>query len=248
MKVRARVAYDGTEFYGFQRQGAFRSVQGEIETALCKVDPTADADRLRLRGAGRTDTGVHATGQVIAFDLDWRHPMDALTRAVNINLPMDVAIRDVEAAADDFSPRFDALTRTYHYTAYISPTRQPLRDRYALHLEHLPDVDAMNAAAERLLGLHDFAAFGSATTDSGDTVRNLIRARWSREADGLVFAIEANAFLYRMVRRIVNALIKVGRGRLTPDDVSEALASADADRITGLAPAAGLCLVDVTYA
>jgi tRNA pseudouridine38-40 synthase len=248
MRLRARVAYDGTEFYGFQRQGEFRSVQGEIETALCIVDPTVTTDRLHLRGAGRTDTGVHASGQMIAFDLEWRHPLDALNRAININLPGDVAVRDVEQAAADFSPRFDALTRTYQYTAYISPVRQPLRDRYALHLEHLPDVDAMNAAAARLLGSHDFAAFGSPTTDQGDTVRRLIRAEWVRAADGLVFTIEANAFLYRMVRRIVNALIKVGRGRLTPDDVSEALASADQDRITGLAPAAGLCLVDVTYA
>lgn len=246
MRFRAKAAYDGTDFYGFQRQGRFRSVQGEIETALTKITGESPV----VFGAGRTDTGVHATGQVIAFDSEWRHPADALQRALNVNLPMDVAVRDVAACADGFSPRFDALTRTYEYTVYISPVRQPVRDRFAWHVESVLDVEAMNGVAAGLLGERDFAAFGSPTSESESTTRRLLRAEWREVAErpgDLVFTIEANAFLYRMVRRIVNALVKVGRGRLTAGDVFSALASGDQGRITGLAPASGLCLTTVTY-
>ncbi len=253
MKYRARAAYDGTDFYGFQRQSGFRSVQGEIETALARILELETAPT--VQGAGRTDTGVHATGQVIAFEADWAHPVAALQRALNVNLPGDVAIRELEACADQFSPRFDARSRTYAYTAYVSPVRSPLRDRFAWHIEREPDLAAMNAAARILTGTHDFAAFGSPTGDSDTTVRTVMRSEWRREAvlDGagagmaLTFEIEANAFLYRMVRRIVNALVQAGLGRLSVDEVEEALASRDQNRITGLAPACGLCLVDVSY-
>jgi tRNA pseudouridine38-40 synthase len=249
MKFRARAAYDGTEFYGFQRQSSFRSVQGEIETALQKITNSPQGVIHVVHGAGRTDTGVHATGQVISFDLVWGHSLDALNRALNVNLPADVAIDKLETVAEAFSPRFDARSRTYEYTVYVSPVRQPLRDRYAWHIESVLDVDAMNEAARGLLGEHDFAAFGSPTSDTKNTVRQVIRAGWSAGSQNTwVFTIEANAFLYRMVRRIVNALVKVGRSRLTKADVAEALASRDQDRITGLAPACGLCLVDVKYA
>jgi tRNA pseudouridine38-40 synthase len=243
MWFRAKVAYDGTGFYGFQRQGAFRSVQGDIETVLATVlgqSPT-------VYGAGRTDTGVHATGQVIAFDANWAHPTDALERAININLPRDIAVREIARCETRFSPRFEAVSRTYEYTAYVSAVRNPLRDRFACQIESVLDLDAMNLAAKAFLGEHDFAAFGSPTTDTDNTVRRVIRAEWRLSGDTLVFTIEANAFLYRMVRRIVNALFKVGRGKLTIADVIEALASKDQNRITGLAPACGLCLVNVSY-
>jgi len=243
MKFRAKASYDGTEFFGFQRQGAFRSVQGEIETALC----TITGQSVVVYGAGRTDSGVHATGQVIAFDVEWRHSPEALQRALNVTLPPDAAVRDVQRCEAGFSPRFDALSRTYEYTVYRGAVRQPLRDRYAWQIGRVLNAESMNEAAAALIGERDFAAFGSPTSDSESTVRRVIRARWDEREGDLVFTIEANAFLYRMVRRIVNALVKVGSGRIRCAEFADALASCDQNRITGLAPAAGLCLTRVTY-
>jgi tRNA pseudouridine38-40 synthase len=248
MKFRAKASYDGTEFFGFQRQGAFRSVQGEIEAAL----QTVTGQSVTVYGAGRTDSGVHATGQVIAFGLEWRHSPEALQRALNVTLPQDAAVREVRRCDGSFSPRFDALSRTYEYTVYRDSVRRPTRDRYAWQVGYALDVAAMNDAAEGLIGEHDFAAFGSPTSESESTIRRVMRARWEERAtpDGerdLVFTIEANAFLYRMVRRIVNALVKVGSGRIGRAAFVEALASGDQNRITGLAAAAGLCLTYVSY-
>lgn len=247
MKVRAKVAYDGTDFVGFQRQAAQRgrTVQGELETALEKICRS----RIAVTGAGRTDAGVHATGQVIAFEADWKHSFDALGRALNATLPEDVAVRDLEPCEASFHPRFSAKSRTYVYTAYVSEARHPLLRRFAWQLERWPDVDAMNEAARRLIGTHDFAAFGSPPSQrpGETTVREVLRADWQVADDRLWFTIEANAFLFRMARRIVMALARVGRGECGLGDIEDMLESGDAQRITGLAPACGLCLVDVKY-
>jgi tRNA pseudouridine38-40 synthase len=246
MKVRAKVAYDGTEFFGFQRQANARTVQGEIETALEKVT----GRQTGVNGAGRTDAGVHATGQVIAFEVDWRHGMDALTKALNITLPEDVALRDLAECSADFHPRFDAKSRTYEYTVSVNRVKQPLLRRTAWQLERQPDLVKMNSAAAQVIGAHDFAAFGSAPSgrEEETTVRNVQKAAWHDHGSGLlVFTIEANAFLFRMVRRLVLALMRVGQGQLSADKFVEILESRDAQRIKGLAPACGLCLVDVKY-
>lgn len=245
MKVCAKVVYDGTEFAGFQKQANARTVQGELEAALEKVC----GGRMIVTGAGRTDAGVHASGQVISFEAIWAHSLDKLERATNVNLPEDVAVRELRECAADFHPRFSAKSRTYEYSAFVSATRDPLRRRFAWHLEHLPDVRQMNEAAAALLGSHDFAAFGSAPSGRPDetTRRDLYRAEWRQQDDTLIFGIEANAFLYRMVRRIVLALIRVGRGQMTPAQLREILESRDAQRMKGLAPACGLCLVNVKY-
>lgn len=246
MKVRAKVAYDGTEFFGFQRQANARTVQGEIETALEKVSgrPTS------VTGAGRTDAGVHATGQVIVFESDWRHGMNALTKALNISLPEDVAVRDLAECSADFHPRFDAQSRMYEYTVIAGGVRQPLRRRTTWQLERKPEPAMMNSAAAHLVGSHDFAAFGSAPSgrEEETTVREVLKAAWREDGrDGLVFTIEANAFLFRMVRRLVLALVRVGQGQLSANEFLGILESRDAQRIKGLAPACGLCLVNVTY-
>jgi len=247
LRVRARVAYDGTDFVGFQRQTGQRgrTVQGEIESALEKVC----GERVVVVGAGRTDAGVHATGQVVAFDVNWNHPLDALGRALNAALPDDVAMRDLAVCESSFHPRYSAKSRTYVYTAYVSEVRQPLLRRFAWQLERRPDVQAMNDAAGRLIGSHDFAAFGRAPSGRSKetTVREVYRAEWQEADDRLCFTIEANAFLFRMVRRIVMALVRVGRGEYGPDEIENILNSRDAQRIKGLAPACGLCLVDVKY-
>lgn len=244
MKARAIVAYDGTEFSGFQRQTNARSVQGELERAIEQIT----SQKASVTGAGRTDAGVHASGQVIAFETEWKHLLDALHRALNVTLAEDVAVTTLEIAPAKFHPRYDALSRTYEYTIIQSDVRQPLARRYAWQIGRALDVESMNIAAARLIGEHDFVAFGSAPSGSGEsTIRRVLRAEWRKTGDKVMFEIEANAFLFRMVRRIVATLARVGMGELSADEVSELLDSRNPDRVKGAAPACGLCLVKVSY-
>jgi tRNA pseudouridine38-40 synthase len=221
-------------------------VQNELEEALRK---TCD-EAVNVIGAGRTDTGVHATGQVIAFETSWSHPLIQLQRAVNVRLPEDVVVLDLATCNAAFHPRYSARSRTYEYTVMTGPWRQPLTRLYAWQVVGDLDLAAMNEAAALLVGEHDVAAFG--TAPHGDvTVRTVMRAQWVLDklsaCPTLRFTIEANAFLFRMVRRIVMALVRVGRGQLSVADVGEILASRDSQRLKGTAPACGLCLVKVTY-
>ena len=247
LKIRAQVAYDGTDFVGFQRQpnGHGRTVQGELEAALAEVCGI----RCAVVGAGRTDAGVHATGQVVAFEVNWRHSLDALQRALNAALPDDVAINALAVCERDFHPRYSAKSRTYEYTAYVSAVRRPMLRRFAWQLERAPDLQAMNEAAHMLVGVHDFAAFGSPPSGRPEesTVREVFRAGWQDLGDCLRFTIEANAFLFRMVRRIVMALVRVGWHEYAPEEIGHILERKDAQRVKGLAPACGLCLVEVKY-
>ncbi len=249
MRFRSTVAYDGSAFFGFQNQANGRTVQEELEAALAQIAGHA----VGVIGAGRTDTGVHATGQVIAFDLEWRHSPGELARAVNHRLPADVAVLDTQVCPDDFHPRHGARSRTYEYGVVVARAH-PLLAKSAWLVARTPDLAVMQAAAARLIGSFDFAAFGSAT--SGETtVRRVFRAEWRAETaraglgewPGYRFTIEANAFLYRMARRVVWTLVRAGQGGLTADNVTEILRSGDPQRVKGLAPAAGLCLVDVKY-
>lgn len=242
MRLRATLAYDGTDFHGFQRQTNARSVQNVLEEALSE----SCGEVVSVIGAGRTDAGVHASGQVVAFDARWAHaPLDLLN-ATNARLPEDVAVLSLTECEADFHPRYSALSRTYVYTVAQQPTRHPLFRRYAWVLTAMLDAASMNEAAGRLIGEYDFAAFG--TPPQGDvTVRQVQQARWEQDGVLLRFTIEANAFLYRMVRHIVNALVLVGRGGLSADDLSAVLESKDSQRIKGIAPACGLCLTGVTY-
>lgn len=242
MRVKATVAYDGTDFLGFQRQASGRTVQEVLETTLEKITekPT------RVLAAGRTDTGVHAEGQVIAFDTDWRHSLPDLERAMNAVLPQDVAVRDPVSVAPSFHPRYTARSRRYRYTVYNASVRSPLARRASLHCKESLDLEAMQAAAGLVRGEHDFAAFGR-PTQGEVTVRRVIEAAWVAEPPWLFFEIEANAFLFRMVRSIVGTLLQVGRGRLSPDEFGAILASRDRSRAGQTAPAHGLCLIRVEY-
>lgn len=249
MKFRATLAYDGTAFHGFQRQANARSVQGEIEEALRLIA----GREVGVTGAGRTDTGVHASGQVAAFRMEWRHTAAELVRALNSRLPADVAVLDATECAEDFHPRHSAKSRTYEY-AIVAAAAHPMLGRYAWLLPVAPELGALREAAARLVGEADFAAFGSAP--SGETtVRRVLRAEWRAETTGwgqgkwpgLRFTIEANAFLFRMARRMVRLLVRAGFGELSAADVTDILESGDPQRVTGLAPAAGLCLVEVKY-
>lgn len=245
MRLRATVAYDGTNFHGFQRQANARSVQGELEAVLGRIC----GERVGVTGAGRTDAGVHATGQVIACEANWRHTLTELQNAMNSELPDDVAVREVVECEERFHPRFSARSRTYEYTAFVGKVRQPLMRLYAWRVERELDLAAMNEAAGHLTGEHDFAAFGTAPQGEG-TVRNVLQAGWEQVSicpTVMRFRIEANAFLFRMVRRIVMTLARVGDGRLSANDVRDILTSKDSRRVMGTAPACGLCLVKVTF-
>ncbi len=249
-RYRALVAYEGTGFYGFQRQaGETPTVQGALESALA----TVTGQTVTVLGAGRTDSGVHASGQVVAFDAAWRHGPDALQRAVNANLPPTVALLELAPTAAAFHPRYDARSRTYAYTLYVCPVRQPLLERYAWGLRgNALNVAAMAEAAALLCGQHDFATFGRPPQGT-NTVRTVFRSdvemvQALQPQGALVrYTIEANAFLYRMVRRIVGALARVGRGQLSVADFAAGLASADSRWPNQTAPARGLCLIGVRY-
>ncbi len=243
MRVKAVVAYDGTGYGGFQRQRNAPSIQEVLEKALSRLT----GERIHLLAAGRTDAGVHAEGQVVAFDTSWRHPLPALQRGVNALLPEQIAVLDVEAVASDFHPRFDARRRWYRYTIYNAPTRHPLVSRYSLHVRRPLNREAMQAAAAMVIGRHDFAAFGSPPQAGGTTMREVYRAEWSGESPWLYFDIEANAFLHRMVRMLVGTMLRVGYGALSPANFGEVLRAQDRQHAGPAVEARGLSLKAVFY-
>jgi len=245
MRYRTVLAYDGGAYHGFQRQvNAEPTIQSAVEAALLKITRCA----VPIIGAGRTDAGVHATGQVIAFDCDWRHTPRDLQNALNAALPEDIAFRACCEAAPDFHPRFDALRCSYEYRLYVSPVRDPLARRYAWHRIGALDAEAVHQAVNYLVGEHDFSTFGS--PPQGDNpVRMVYSADWIvRQGDRYSFTITATAFLYRMVRSIVGTLVQVGQGRMTAQAFGEVLASCDRSQSGPVAPAHGLTLTAVEYA
>ena len=245
----AVLAYDGTAYQGFQRQAPpTPTIQASVEAALAKVCGPSGG----IVAAGRTDAGVHAAGQVIAFDAEWRHSALELLRAVNSQLPRDIALRKV-FAAPGFHPRFDALWREYVYRIGARSSRNPLRARYEWQMEGVElDMAGMQAAAETCLGEQDFAAFGTPPqAGSSNTIRMIISSCWTEKAtdDGKVYQyrIRGTAFLYHMVRRLVGMMAQVGKGKLTPADFAAILRSRDLQRAKYLAPAQGLSLEAVGY-
>lgn len=244
-RYRATVEYDGTGFHGFQRQVAEqRTIQGELEKALSNLAQAF----IHITGAGRTDAGVHARGQVISFDWDgWRHGNEQLQRALNGNLPDAIVVRDIEVVDDSFHPRFDARRRRYRYTVLNRPIPSPLQRHRTWHVRHPLDLGAMNAAAAHLVGEQDFGAFGTPPQGS-NTVRRVFLAEWRRHGDDmLLFDIEGNAFLKRMVRSLVGSLKRVGEGSWRVEEFVEVLKSADRNRSAAAAPPQGLVLEFVRY-
>lgn len=240
------LAYDGTHFLGFQRHAAGRpgrTVQGEVETALRKLGWQGQI----VLASGRTDTGVHASGQVLAFDLEWQHDVEALHRAINANLPDDIAVQLVREVSPDFHPRYDAVARHYRYHLFCRPVRDPLRERYAWRVWPAVDLAGLQQAAAVLIGVHDFAAFGSPPRPGGSTIRMLRQASWYGQEGDFFFDVVANAFLYHMVRSLVYVQVAVGQGKLPVEQVRRYLEAGQRQRSQGLAPAQGLVLVEVMY-
>jgi tRNA pseudouridine38-40 synthase len=268
VNIAALVAYDGTRYHGFQRQSAERgpTVQGELEAAIARIAGEA----ARLTGAGRTDSGVHATGQVVNFTAATRLDESAWLRALNAWLPDDIAIRSVRFVGEDFHARLSALGRRYRYRVVCDAVRAPLRERYAWRSPRRLDVMAMDTAARLLLGEHDFGAFGSSPWDQRGaaehrhTVRLLSQARclWLpqrltaeddplagevSESDEIAFDFAANGFLTGMARRLVGTLALVGAGRMSVAEFADILDSRDKARAGPSAPPQGLCLTGVEY-
>ena len=250
------LAYDGTDFFGSQRQASpsgasKRTVQGELEKALNKLEWTGRSVLM----SGRTDTGVHATGQVASCDLDWSHTDEELLRALNATLPDDMAVQKACLTTADFHPRFDATSRCYRYRVFCQPVRDPIRERFAWRIMSEMDSNLLPETARLFLGTHDFAAFGSPTTPTGSTVRTVMNASWMQVRDAedeWHFEVRADAFLYRMVRRMVFVQIAVAQGKVSAEAIANALANpatsgARTEIPAGLAPAHGLTLVEVTY-
>ena len=244
----ATLAYDGTAYAGFQRQaGETPTIQLMLERALADLG----AEDATVRAAGRTDRGVHASGQVIAFTIAWRHEEGQLLRALNAKLPPDIALQQIwRVEQGDFRPRFDARSRRYRYQLLLAAQRQPLCERYAWRLRPPLDEGAMQDAAQLLLGEHDFASFG--TPPQGEnTVREVYASEWSGEGRlrgrALTYSVEANGFLQHMVRRIVSALVAVGRGQRSLAHFAEVLRAAQRGLVSQLAPPQGLFLEAVCY-
>jgi tRNA pseudouridine38-40 synthase len=260
--LKITLAYDGTDFVGWQRQAEGTSVQGALEEALSRIQGAP----VSVAGAGRTDAGVHAAGQVASVALDVAHDTATLRRALNAMLPETVRVIGVEDAAPDFHARFAASSKTYHYRIANGPVLSPFLRRWAWHVPWVLDVAAMQDAARRLEGEHDFAAFRSAGTDVRSSVRTIHVSRlldadpWCGagrapsdrpevEVEGrmLVYEVEGSGFLRHMVRAIAGTLVEAGSGRATPAQVGELLERRDRTLAGPTAPPCGLCLVRVTY-
>ena len=248
-RYKLTLAYDGSGFVGSQRQASKRTVQGELEKALQKLGWSGNSVIM----SGRTDTGVHASGQVAAVDLDWSHTDDHLVRALNSTLPADIAVRSIKVVDAKFHPRFDAIARFYRYRLFCQPLRDPFRERFAWRVWPAMNMNVLPDTAKLFLGAHDFSAFGSPTTPKGTTVRTVVKAEWQKVGeDEWHFEIQADAFLYRMVRRLVFVQVAVAQGKTSVTAVAGSLAKQPPAETrgglpSGLAPAHGLMLVEVKY-
>jgi tRNA pseudouridine38-40 synthase len=243
-RYRATIEYDGTPYFGFQRQRQRPTVQSALEEALERLA----RQPVRVIGAGRTDTGVHALGQVIAFDLDWpaEHGVAALQRALNANLPDDIVVLQLSEAPATFHPRFDARHRTYQYRICNVPWRLALCRHRCWHVSRPLDREVMNEASALLVGVHDFATFGR-PPQGENSVRQVYLAHWQGDAAHLTFEITANAFLQRMVRSVVGSLKKVGTGEWSLAQFAETFQARQRARSATAAPPHGLYLVSVEY-
>lgn len=251
--VRLTVAYDGTDFRGFAESEGVRTVAGELRRAI----ETVVRAPVVLTGAGRTDAGVHAWGQVVSALLPADADLDRLARSVNALCAPDIAVRDVARVPEEFSARFSATARSYRYSIWNDPAPNPLLARTTWHVPAALDVDAMNRGADHLVGEHDFSSFcrRPKPADGGEAslVRRVVHARWevgdaAPWGERVVrFDIAASSFCHQMVRSIVGTLVDVGRGRRSADSVPATLAARDRAHAGGVAPPTGLVLLGVDY-
>jgi len=244
--LKLTLEYDGTDFHGFQRQSAstgLRTIQAELETRFSRLL----REEIALVGAGRTDAGVHALGQVANFHTARPIPQGRLVSALNAALPDDVKVQACEEVEDQFHARRCARSRTYRYTVIERASPSPVLGRFALIVPDRLHTSTMQAAAHPLLGRHDFRAFQASGSETTSTERTLLRLDCRRKPGRLDITAQADSFLYHMVRIIVTALLRVGRGEIAPEALAQTLATRCRLPECPPAPACGLCLVQVSY-
>lgn len=243
IKWKALVAYDGTDYAGFQKQPNAPTIQGELEAILMRMH----RDEIQVIGSGRTDAGVHAKGQVIHFESDLQLKPAEWQRALNAQLPEAIRILSVEQAAPDFHARYSACGKEYRYFIDRSAVRNPFLRRYSMHMPYPLDVKRMGEAAQLLKGTHDFSAFSSARTAVKNKIRTIEKLTVHTRGKVMVIRCLGDGFLYNMVRIIVGTLLEVGQGRKSLVDIEQALKEGDRTLTGPTAPAEGLFLWKVFY-
>jgi len=241
--IKLVIQYDGTEYSGWQKQQNAKSIQESIEDAIFRVT----GEKVNLIGAGRTDKGVHAQGQVANFTTASKIPGDKFKYAINSNLPEDIRIIESEVVDDSFHSRYDATGKKYTYTIFNGEIVNPLYRRYSYHVPYELNFEDMNKAAKHFLGTHDFSAFMASNSSVKSTVRTLYDVNLEKDRDLIFISIKGNGFLYNMVRIIVGTLVEVGMRKLDPSSILEIIESKDRKKAGHTAPAKGLCLEKVYY-
>lgn len=240
-KLALIVEYNGTQYHGFQAQAGVPTIQDEIERVLAIIT----GERIRITSAGRTDTGVHARGQVISLLISVRLSVETLIRALNFYLPEDISIKWGSWTRSNFNARRNAISREYRYSIHNSCTPSPLQSNYTYFMPSPLNINAMNTACEAVIGRHDFASFTAPTTRS--TVRIVSKAQVTREGETVFFDVVANSFLHKQVRSIIGLLTKVGLGKLSVEKFTEILKAKKPGLAGPVAPACGLCMMKVNY-
>jgi tRNA pseudouridine38-40 synthase len=250
--LKLTVSYDGTRFVGWQRQGEGKSIQGLLEAAFMELEGAS----CTVHGAGRTDAGVHAAGQVASVRVTFMHDVKKITRALNAQLPKEIRVIAVEDVGSEFHARFSAAKKTYRYLIFNGPIVGPFINRFVWHIREPLDKTAMAIAAQQLVGTHDFNVFKSTSNDPSTTIRTLLYSDIS-EAQAtltdahvqklLVYEVSGNGFLHHMVRAIVGTLVDVGLGRRQANSISELLNGLPRSAAGATAPSSGLLLFRVDY-
>jgi tRNA pseudouridine38-40 synthase len=243
-KFKITLEYDGTNFYGWQIQPDHRTVQGELEKALFKMT----SQRTKVRGAARTDRGVHALAQVASFQISKIFSERELLRGLNALTPDDIAITSVEKTKKDFDPRFQAKSKIYRYIIWNQPVSSPLRLNYSWHIPQTLDIEKMKLASKYLIGTHDFSGFRASECKRINPTRTIYNIKITKEHKPEIhIEIEADGFLKHMVRIIVGTLVKVGLHKIEPAQIKAILESKDRRKAGITAPGQGLFLVKVIY-
>ncbi|MGG7222758.1 tRNA pseudouridine(38-40) synthase TruA [Bacillus sp. ATD] len=245
MRLKCTISYDGHLFNGYQVQPGKRTVQDELEKALAVLHKSKE--RIPVVSSGRTDSGVHAAGQVIHFDTPLAIPAERWPYALNALLPDDIAVKQAEIADDGFHARFSAVKKEYRYFVYTEKHPDVFKRHYAYHFSYRLNVQDMREAAKHLIGTHDFTSFCAAKTEVQDKVRTIYELDWTETDDGLQMRITGSGFLYNMVRIIVGTLLDAGIGKIFPDDVKSMLEAKDREAAGRTAPGHGLYLWNVYY-
>ncbi len=242
--LKLTLSYDGTDFFGWQTQPDQRTVQETLEKAIAEL---TGEERIRVNAAGRTDAGVHALGQVANFFSNTKLPTEKLVAAINAHLPDDIAVFSVEDMPQAFDANHDAVRKLYRYVIHDGPVVNPFMRRYACHHKRRLDDRAMARAAEPLKGRHDFHSFETDWPNRMSSVRTIRHLAVNRFGDYLWIDVEADGFLYNMVRAIAGTLINVGRGYWPESEVEKILHAEDRTQAGPTAPAQGLFLMRVSY-